>query len=74
MAALGALFTAGTLGALVLSLTPSGVFGFHETLDAELVGATLVVESVGTLTLTLLAPLALGPRLRLSRRSRRRAR
>ncbi|WP_137989611.1 hypothetical protein [Streptomyces vilmorinianum] len=65
VAALTALFTAGTLAALVLSLT-TGLFGFEETLDAELVRPTLVVESAGIVVLTALALLA---RVRLPRRS-----
>ncbi|MET7619810.1 hypothetical protein [Streptomyces sp. NPDC005408] len=56
-AALGALFTAGTLAALIISLT-SGLFGFHESLDAELVRGTIVVESAGIIALAALALLA----------------
>ncbi|MEV0410045.1 hypothetical protein AB0I68_04325 [Streptomyces sp. NPDC050448] len=59
VAALGALFTAGTLAGLVLALT-SGLFGFRETFDAELVRPTLVVESAGVVTLAALAVLARG--------------
>lgn len=64
-AVLGALFTAGTLAALVVSLT-TGLFGFEETLDAELVRPTIAVESAGIVALTALALLA--------RRRRRRQR
>lgn len=59
MAALGALFTAGTLAALVLGLT-SGLFGFRETPDAEPVRPTLVVEAAGVVTLVALSVLARG--------------
>ncbi|MEV7419600.1 hypothetical protein [Streptomyces sp. NPDC089919] len=59
VAGVGALFTAGTLGALLISLS-TGLFGFHETVRGELVPATLVIESAGTL---LLAALALAPLL-----------
>lgn len=54
VAAVTALFTAGTLGALVLSLT-TGLFGFDESIDVELVRPTLYVESAGTAVLTVLA-------------------
>ncbi|MEU8762930.1 hypothetical protein [Streptomyces sp. NPDC048659] len=53
VAAATALFTAGTLGALVLSLT-TGLFGFRETVDARLVVTTLVVETAGVLVLAAL--------------------
>ncbi|MGP3979783.1 hypothetical protein [Streptomyces sp. KR80] len=60
-AALGALFTAGTLGALLLALT-SGIFGWRETVDAPWVTTTIGVESAGTVVLTTLALLSvLGP-------------
>ena len=52
--AAGALLQVGTLGALLLSLT-TGLFGFHETLDAPLVGWTLAVESAGFLVLAVYA-------------------
>jgi len=39
----GTLLQLGTLGALVQSLT-IGTFGFHETLDAPMIGRTMVVE------------------------------
>ncbi|MER8047079.1 hypothetical protein [Streptomyces sp. NPDC094032] len=48
-----ALFTAGTLGALVLSLT-TGLFGFQESIDADLVVPTLAVESAGVAVLAVL--------------------
>ncbi|MFE1383766.1 hypothetical protein ACFW6S_32970 [Streptomyces sp. NPDC058740] len=54
-----ALFTAGTLGALVLSLT-TGLFGFQESIDAPLVRPTIVVEAVGVVVLTALARPARG--------------
>ncbi|MER7461933.1 hypothetical protein [Streptomyces sp. NPDC097981] len=59
VAALTGLFTAGTLAGLVLALT-SGLFGFTESPDAELVRPTLVVESAGAVTLAALAVLARG--------------
>lgn len=61
-AALGALLMAGTLGALLLSLTV-GLFGFFDALEAPLVPTTLVVESVG---LVVLLATALQARRRLS--------
>ncbi|WP_107056162.1 DUF1109 family protein [Streptomyces griseus] len=54
VAAVTALFTAGTLGALILSLT-TGLFGLNESLDVELVRPTLYVETAGTAVLTVLA-------------------
>ncbi|NMH99426.1 hypothetical protein HF526_19215 [Pseudonocardia sp. K10HN5] len=54
VAALGALFTAGTLAALVVSLTV-GLFGVREVIDAPLVPATLAVEAAGTVALALTA-------------------
>ncbi|MFG2191488.1 hypothetical protein [Streptomyces sp. NPDC048639] len=56
VAAFGALFTAGTLAALVLSLT-TGLFGFAESVDAPWVTTTLVVESAGTVALSAMVPL-----------------
>jgi hypothetical protein len=50
--AAGALLQLGTLGALVQSLT-IGAFGFHETLDAPMIGRTVVVEVLGFLVLAL---------------------
>jgi hypothetical protein len=47
---LSLLFMAGTLLALVLALTV-GLFGIRESLDFQLVPATLVVESIGTIVL-----------------------
>lgn len=58
-ATLSALFTVGTLGALLISLTPSGLFGFQESTLAPLVPATLWVESVGVVELGVLTVLAL---------------
>lgn len=58
-ATLSALFTLGTLGALLLSLTPSGLFGFQESTLAPLVPATLWVESIGVVELAVLTVLAL---------------
>ncbi|NUP24658.1 MAG: hypothetical protein HOZ81_53130 [Streptomyces sp.] len=63
VAAVTALFTAGTLGALFLSLT-TGLFGFDESLDADLVRPTLYVETAGVLVLTILAVTAFSHRRR----------
>lgn len=60
-AALGFLFTAGTLLSLVLSLTV-GFLGVREQLDAQLVPTTLVVESLGVVVLGALTLLALRAR------------
>ncbi|MGH3835667.1 MAG: hypothetical protein ACRDSF_08165 [Pseudonocardiaceae bacterium] len=67
-AAVTAVFTAGTLAGLILSLTV-GLFGVQESLQTPLVPATLMVESAGVLALVLIAILA--PRS--SRRPRRSA-
>lgn len=58
-ATLSALFTLGTLGALLLSLTPSGLFNFQESMLAPLVPATMWVESIGVVELVVLTVLAL---------------
>ncbi|WP_369174900.1 hypothetical protein AB5J49_46495 [Streptomyces sp. R28] len=63
VAAVTALFTAGTLGALFLSLT-AGLFGFNEYIDAELVRPTLYVEAAGVVVLTTLAVTAFSHRHR----------
>jgi hypothetical protein len=47
--------------ALVLALTV-GLFGIAETLDYQLVPTTLVVESIGTVVLTVAVALALRAR------------
>ncbi len=52
-----AVFTAGTLAGLILSLTV-GLFGVQETLQVPFVPATLIVESAGVLVLVLTAILA----------------
>jgi hypothetical protein len=59
---LSLLFLGGTLLALVLSLTPSGVMGMHETIDGELVPTTLVAESIGVVVLAVTSVLALRTR------------
>jgi hypothetical protein len=51
---LGALFTAGTLGGLVLSMT-HGLYNVHETWATPWVTETVWVESAGTVVLALLA-------------------
>jgi hypothetical protein len=48
---LSLLFMAGTLAALLLSLTPAGFLGVREQLAATLVTETIIVESIGTLVL-----------------------
>jgi hypothetical protein len=53
-AALGALFIAGTLGALTLALTV-GLFGFVDAITTPLVPTTLVLELAGVVVLTLTA-------------------
>lgn len=58
-ATLSALFMLGTLGALLLSLTPSGLFGFQESTLAPLVPTTLWVESIAVVELVVLTVLAL---------------
>ena len=50
VALLGAVLVAGTLAALLLSLTV-GLFGFFDGVSAPLVPTTLVVEPVGVLIL-----------------------
>jgi len=52
---LSTLFMAGTLGALLISLTPGGLFGFPESTLAPLVPTTLWVESAGVVMLVLLS-------------------
>lgn len=54
----GGLLELGTLAALVVSLTV-GLFGFHESTRAPLVGSTIVVESAGTVVLLALAAVTL---------------
>ena len=56
-AMLAALFTAGTLAGLILSLTV-GLFGVHESLQTPLVPATLIIESTGVLVLVVTVILA----------------
>jgi len=50
----GALLQAGTLGALLLSLTV-GLLGFHESTKAPLIPTTIVVELAGAVVLLALA-------------------
>ena len=61
---LSLLFLGGTLLALVLALTPAGVMGMHETIDAELVPTTLVAESLGVVVLAITTVLVLRRRTR----------
>ena len=58
--AITAVFTAGTLAGLILSLTV-GLIGVHATLQIPFVPTTVVVESAGVLVLT--ATAILGVRL-----------
>lgn len=57
VAALGALFCAGTLGALIVSTTV-GLFGFVETTAAALWWESFWVEAAGVVVLGALAALA----------------
>lgn len=70
VAAVTALFTAGTLGALFLSLNAT-LFGFGESIDAELVRPTLYVETAGVVVLATLAVTAFSHRDRHRHRLRR---
>jgi hypothetical protein len=55
---LSLLFMAGTLLALLLSLTPGGFLGVREQLSAQLVTETIIVESIGTVVLAVTTVLA----------------
>jgi hypothetical protein len=66
---IGAVLQAGTLGALLLSLTV-GLLGFHESTKASLVTTTIVVELAGAVVLLALAVREFRPQLR-ARASRR---
>lgn len=57
----GAALQAGTLGALMLSLTV-GLFGFHESTKAPLVITTIIVELAGAVVLLALAVREFVPR------------
>jgi hypothetical protein len=63
-ALLGLVFLAGTLLALVVSLTPAGLLGVHEQLGNNLVVPTLVVEALGTIVLLATTVLAFRMRAR----------
>lgn len=54
---LGLLLMAGTLLALVIALTPAGLFGLRSSLSYQLAPTSLVVESVGVLVLAVTAVL-----------------
>ncbi|WP_137816823.1 hypothetical protein [Gandjariella thermophila] len=56
VAALGTVFAAGTLAALVVSLTV-GLFGFREVAGGPWVTATVIVETAATVVLAALAML-----------------
>ena len=68
----GALLQAGTLGALLLSLTV-GLFGFRESTDAPLITTTIAVEAAGAVVLLAVAARELPPRLRAWASARRQA-
>ncbi|MGH3768362.1 MAG: hypothetical protein ACRDTX_24955 [Pseudonocardiaceae bacterium] len=57
VAGVAALFTAETLGGLVVSLTV-GLFGVHESLQTPFVLVTLIVETAGVLVLTAMMGMA----------------
>lgn len=57
VATVAALFTAGTLAGLLISLTV-GLFGVHESLQTPLAFTTLTVEAAGVLVLTAMAMVA----------------
>jgi len=59
VALLSALFDLGTLGALMISLTPGGLFGFPESIQAPLVPTTIWVEAAGVVVLGVLTALAI---------------
>jgi hypothetical protein len=59
LSGLGSLFTLGTLGGLVLSMT-HGLFDVHESTQTPWVTTTLWVESAGVVVLAVLAVLAWG--------------
>ncbi len=67
VAAGGGLFEAGSLAALVLSLTV-GLFGFVETTRAPFAGTTIIVESAGAVVLLGYAAPVLQQQLRARRR------
>ncbi|GAA2341886.1 hypothetical protein GCM10009854_18030 [Saccharopolyspora halophila] len=54
---LSLLLMAGTLLALVIALTPAGLFGLRSSLSYQLAPTSLVVESVGVLVLAVTAVL-----------------
>lgn len=58
-ALLALLFDAGTLAALMISLTGSGLFGFKESTLAPLVTQTIWVEGAGVVVLLVLTVLAM---------------
>jgi hypothetical protein len=58
VSSLCALFTAGPLAALLLSLTSASLFGFHESIQAPLAVTTIWVEAAGVVVLAGLSVLA----------------
>jgi hypothetical protein len=61
VAGIATLFIAGSLAALVISLT-TGLFGVREQLDSPFVATSLIVEGIGTLVLAGLTWFAARPR------------
>ena len=53
VAGIATVFTAGSLGALIISLTV-GLFGVSEQLDTPFVPTSLIVEAIGTVVLAAL--------------------
>lgn len=64
VALLSTLFDAGTLGALLVSLSSNLLFNFQESIQAPLVPTTLWVEGAGVLVLAVLTVFALRARSR----------
>lgn len=62
VALLSTLFDAGTLVALLISLTSSGLFGFQESIKAPLAPTTIWVEGAGVVVLAVLTVFALRAR------------
>jgi hypothetical protein len=62
VALLATLFDAGTLAALLISLTGGGLLGFHESIQAPLATTTIWVEGVGVVVLAVLTVFALRAR------------
>lgn len=63
MAAIGALYLAGTMGGLLVS-DWFGLFGFHDHLDAPYAGMSLAIEGTGLVVLLAATAASLLPGLR----------